>query len=180
MAAAKDPGLAAWLKELDGGKFKDKVGARRSLGFKKAWSKADIAKARAAIDRRFENKAATVASDAPTDAPLTTEERGWADNAKSIMDMATQIIRSNREALDLMNQGLIPLDEHMAAVAASNVSRAVIELSLILPNRTPPAPAKEKKGKKKVEETEEETDEETVDVSGNPDDENPDNFVARR
>lgn len=178
MAAAKDPGLAAWLKELDGGKFKDKVGARRSLGFKKAWSKADIAKARAAIDRRFENKAATVASDAPTDAPLTTEERGWADNAKSIMDMATQIIRSNREALDLMNQGLIPLDEHMAAVAASNVSRAVIELSLILPNRTPPAPAKEKKEKKGKKD--EETEEETVEIRVNPDDENPETFAARR
>lgn len=144
-AKAKENELAAWLAEMQGGKFDSPVGAKRSLGYKKHWPKADRTKAEEAIEKHFASSKAkapapAAATKAPVaakkkqTAPLTQEDHAWAADAEAVVSLSTAVVNANSRALMLMEKGLIPFDVESSQVMGSNITRACLEMARVLPS----------------------------------------------
>jgi hypothetical protein len=151
MAAAKAKGseVAAWISEMHGGKFDSPVGAKRSLGYKKHWPKADKTRAEEAITAYFASStkasapgtkapASPAAAKVPTAAksspiPLTDAAHASACEVESVVNIGATIVRANSRALLLMDKGLIPFDAQEAQIMSSNIVRACLSMAAVLP-----------------------------------------------
>jgi len=135
MAAAKAQTLADWLKDLEGGKFKEPIGAKRSLGYKKTWKKEQISQAIAAIDKKFQgrDKEPAIKKVAPLSPVPTKRTEGWTDYAVATINLCERVINSQGRALELMDKGLIPQDIQASEVFAENIIRCGYLLNFVLP-----------------------------------------------